>query len=159
VSLVAAVRPDEWNLPLLVHVFGAMLLVGGLAAALLLQASGWRRQEPAAALQQARFGFWTLLLVAFPAWWIMRLGAEWIYARQGWGDAPEEPTWLAIGYVTAEGGGLLLLIGIVLSGIGVRRLRASGAESSTLVRVSTVLVTVAALAYVVAVWAMSGKPG
>jgi hypothetical protein len=158
-TLVAAVRPDGWNLPLFVHVLGAMLLVGGVSTALLLQLTGWRRQEPAAALQQARFAFWTLLVVAFPAWWVMRLGAEWIYARQGWGDAAEEPLWIGIGYITADLGGLLLLLAIVLGGIGVRRLRRTGAGSSTLVRASTVLVTISVLAYVVAVWAMSGKPG
>lgn len=157
-TLAAAVRPDEWNLPLLVHVFGAMVLVGALLAALFIQLVGWHRREPRAALQQARFGFWTLLLVAFPAWWVMRLGAQWIYSRQGWtGD--DEPAWLAIGFVTAEGGGLLLLASIVLSGLGARRLRRSGGEGSTLVRVSTVLVTLAVVAYVVAAWAMSAKPG
>jgi hypothetical protein len=157
-TLLAATRPDEWNLPLFVHVLGAMLLVGALATALLLQLAGWRKQEPAAALHLARLGFWTLLLAAFPAWWIMRLGAEWIYSRQGW-SGQDEPAWIGIGYITADLGGLLLLIGIVLSGLGVRRLRKSGAGSSTLVRVSTVLVTISVLAYVIAVWAMSGKPG
>jgi hypothetical protein len=157
-TVAAAVRPEEWNLPLLVHVFGAMVLVGALLSALLIQLVGWRRREPPAALQQARFGFWTLLLVAFPAWWVMRLGAEWIYSRQGWGGE-DEPAWLGIGFVTADGGGLLLLVSIVLSGLGARRLRRSGGEASTLVRVSTVLVTLAVIAYVVAVWAMSGKPG
>ena len=29
-STIAAIRPDEWNLPLLVHVTGAMVLVGAL---------------------------------------------------------------------------------------------------------------------------------
>ena len=28
--MIAAVRPDDWNLPLLIHVGGAMLLVGSL---------------------------------------------------------------------------------------------------------------------------------
>ncbi len=31
--LVAVIRPDEWNLPLFVHVLGAMLLVGTLLLA------------------------------------------------------------------------------------------------------------------------------
>jgi hypothetical protein len=158
-TVVAAIRPSDWNLPLYVHVLGAMLLVGAVSAALLLQLAGWRRQEPEAALQRARWAFWTLLLVAFPAWWVMRLGAEWIYSRQGWGDAADEPAWLGIGYVAADLGGLLLLLAILLGGLGVRRLRRTAAGASTLARISTVLVTVSVLAYVVAVWAMSGKPG
>ena len=28
-SVLAAIRPDDWNFPLLLHVLGAMLLVGG----------------------------------------------------------------------------------------------------------------------------------
>jgi hypothetical protein len=31
--MLAVVRPDAWNLPLLVHVAGAMLLVGFVAVA------------------------------------------------------------------------------------------------------------------------------
>ena len=27
-SLLAAIRPDDWNIPLFVHVLGAMVLVG-----------------------------------------------------------------------------------------------------------------------------------
>jgi len=157
-SVLAAVRPDEWNLPLFVHVLGAMLLVGALVTALFFQLAGWRRQEPRAALHRARIGFWTLLLVAFPAWFVMRIGAQWIYARQGWDDAPEQPLWIELGFITAELGGLLLLIGILLAGLGARRLRLGGGEASTLARVSTVLVTLAALGSVVAAWAMSAKP-
>ena len=32
-SLLAAVRPDSWNLPLFVHVLGAMVLVGAATTA------------------------------------------------------------------------------------------------------------------------------
>jgi hypothetical protein len=88
----------------------------------------------------------------------MRIGGEWIASKE---DFPEgdEPDWLGIGYATAEGGGLLLLIAIIVTGIGVRRLRRQEAETSALVRVGGVLATLVLIAYVVAVWAMSGKPG
>jgi hypothetical protein len=89
----------------------------------------------------------------------MRIGAEWIYSREGWDDVESEPDWLGIGYVTADLGGLLLLVSIILAGLGARRLARGGGETSTLLRVATVLVTVALVAYVLAVWAMSGKPG
>lgn len=157
-SVLAAVRPGDWNLPLLVHVLGAMVLVGALFTALLLGTFAWRRTDAAAAAAGARFAFWTLLLVAFPAWWAMRIGAGWIYSRQGW-SGDDDPAWIGIGFATAEGGGLLLLLAIVLVGLGARRLRHPDAGTSTLARVSTVLVAVALLAYVVAVWAMSAKPG
>lgn len=157
-SLLAAIRPDDWNFPLLVHVFGAMLLVGGLATALAFQVIGWRRQEPEAAARLGRFAFRTLLFVAFPAWWVMRIGAQWIYTTEDWDSAAEEPTWIGIGWITSEGGGVFLLLGLILAGIGARRLSRSGAGSSALLRISTVLITVSLLMAVVATWAMSGKP-
>ena len=157
-SVLAAIRPDDWNFPLLVHVLGAALLVGGLLTAAVALFLGWRRQPNADATAYARTAFRSLLFVAFPAWWIMRIGAEWIYRREGLDDLPEDPDWLGIGYITAEGGGLLLLVSVILAGIGARRLARRGGESSALVRISTILVTVVLLAYVVAVWAMAGKP-
>jgi hypothetical protein len=157
-SVLAAIRPDDWNFPLLVHVLGAALLVGGLLTAVVALFLGWRRQRNADAAVFGRLAFRSLLFVAFPAWWIMRIGAEWIYSREGWDDVATEPDWLGIGYVTAEGGGLLLLISIILAGLGARRLARGGGETSALLRVATVLVTIVLLAYVVAVWAMAGKP-
>ncbi len=155
--MLAAIRPDDWNLPLLVHVLGAMVLVGGLITALVALSLAWRRQESAAPATFARLGFRTLLFVALPAWFVMRIGAEWIYSKEGFGGG-DEPAWLGIGYVTADLGGLLLLVSIILSGFGVRRLRRGDGDRSVLARIATVLVALALLAYVVAVWAMSAKP-
>jgi len=145
------------NFPLLVHVLGAMLLVGGLLTAVTALFLAWRRGGNADAASFGRLAFRSLLFVAFPAWWIMRIGAEWIYSK-GWDDVKPTPDWIDVGYITAEGGGLLLLISIVLAGLGARRLARSGDETSTLLRVSTVLAMIALVAYVVAVWAMAGKP-
>jgi len=156
--VLAAIRPDDWNFPLLVHVLGAALLVGALLTAVAALFLAWRRQRNADAAFFGRLAFRSLLFVAFPSWWIMRIGAEWIYSREGLDDLPEDPDWLGIGYITAEGGGLLLLVSIILAGLGARRLARSGGETSTLLRVTTVLVTIVLVAYVVAVWAMSGKP-
>ena len=60
--------------------------------------------------------------------------------------------------MTSEAGGLLLLISVILAGLGVRSLKKSGADSSTMIRVSTVLVAIVLVAYLVAMWAMSAKP-
>jgi hypothetical protein len=151
--MLAAIRPDDWNLPLLLHVLGAMLLVGGLTTAVTSFWLGWRRD----AVTLSRLGFWALLAVAFPAWWLMRLAAQWIYDKEGF-SGDEDPGWIGIGYITAEGGGLLLLISIILTGIGVRRMRKGEGSPSTLVRVGAVLATVVLAAYLVAVWAMTAKP-
>jgi hypothetical protein len=154
-SVLAAIRPDDWNFALLLHVLGAMLLVGGLTAAVTSFWLGWRRDTTTL----SRLGFWSLLVVAFPAWWLMRIPGQWIGSKEGFGDGENDPTWLAIGYITAEPGGLLILISIILTGIGVRRMgRAATPTPSVLVRIGTVLVTIVLAAYLVAVWAMSAKP-
>jgi hypothetical protein len=152
-TIVAAIRPDDWDFPLLVHVVGAGLLVGGLVTAVTALLLGWRRDSAF----YSRLGFWVLLLVAFPAWWVMRIGGQWIYSKENF-DEDDEPGWLGIGFVTAEAGLLLLVIALIVTGIGVRRLRRPGAETSVLTRIGAVLATVLLLAYTVAVWAMTAKP-
>jgi hypothetical protein len=152
-SVLAAIRPDDWNFPLLMHVFGAMILVGGLVAAATALLLGWRRDS----LWYSRLGFWTLLLVVFPAWWVMRIGAEWIYSKENF-DEDNEPAWLGIGYSTAEPGLLLILIAIIVTGIGVRRLRRPDANTSALTRIGGVIATLLLIAYTIAVWAMTTKP-
>jgi hypothetical protein len=152
-SMFATIRPDDWNFPLLLHVFGAMLLVGGLVAAVTALVLGWRRDSG----WYSRLGFWSLLAVAFPAWWVMRIAGQWIESKEDFAE-DEEPAWLGIGYITAELGGVLLLLSIVLTGIGMRRLRRPGSETSILVRIGTVLAVVILLAYTVAMWAMTAKP-
>ena len=153
-TILAALRPDDWDFPLLVHVLGAGLLVGGLVTAVTALLLGWRRDSAF----YSRVGFWSLLVVAFPAWWIMRIGAEWIYSKENWDDVEEEPAWLGIGYITADLGGLLLLISIILTGIGMRRLRRGDAEKSVLTQIGGAVSSLALLAYIVAMWAMTAKP-
>src|SRR5688500_14093048 len=150
--MLAAIRPDDWNFPLLLHVLGAMLLVGGLTTAVAALLLGWRRDT----LTLSRLGFWSLLAVAFPSWWLMRLAAQSIYDKEGFGDI--DPTWLELGFLAAEPGGLLLLIAIILPGIGVRRLRRADGGPSLLIRIGAVLTTIVLAVYLVAVWAMTAKP-
>ncbi|HEV3480376.1 MAG TPA: hypothetical protein VG144_13140 [Gaiellaceae bacterium] len=153
-TVLATIRPDDWNFPLLVHLLGAMLLVGGLLAAVTALLLGWRRD----AAPYSRLGFWSLLLIAFPAWWMMRIGGQWIYSKEGFEERDEEPAWIGIGFITAELGGLLLLIAIILTGIGMRRVRRPDVEKSVLVQIGGVLATLVLLAYTLAMWAMTAKP-
>jgi hypothetical protein len=151
-TVLAALRPSDWEFPLFVHVLGAMILVGGLltGAGVLAFARGEARS--------LRLGYWSLLAVALPGWIIMRIGADWIYDEEGWDDLPEddEPGWLGIGYLTADLGGLILLVSLVLGGIGVFRLREG--KGSGWLRATLVLALILLAAYIVTVWAMSGKP-
>jgi hypothetical protein len=152
-TLFATVREDSQNLPLFVHIAGATILVGGLltAATILALARGDARS--------LRLGYWTLLAVSLPGWIIMRIGAEWIYSEQGWDDLPddfEEPAWLVVGYFAADLGGLILLVSLIVGGIGMYRLRAD--KGSGLLRATMILALILLAAYVVAAWAMAGKP-
>jgi hypothetical protein len=152
-SVIAILQRDSGNLPLLVHVVGAMILVGGLVAG--ASALAFARGDA----RMLRLGFWALMLVAFPGWVIMRLGAQWIYSNEGWSKLPSDlvPTWIGIGFALADIGGFVLVITLIVGGIGVRRLKAG--KSARLLKAVLVLSCVLLAAYVVAVWAMAGKPG
>ena len=67
------------------------------------------------------------------------------------------PTWLGIGFVVADWGGLLFLLALALGGVGIYRLR-SGKGGAGLLKATMVISLVLIVAYVVAVWAMTGKP-
>ena len=149
--MLAAIRPDSWNLPLFLHVFGAMVLVGGL---LVTSTAAFVARGDARLL---RIGYLTLLAVCLPGYLVMRVGAEWIYSREGLAEIPDDPLWVGIGYGTADIGGLLLLVALVLGGVGLRRQRAGGGTG--MLRGSLVLSVVLLAAYVVTIWAMGAKPG
>jgi hypothetical protein len=151
-SLLAAIRPDDWNWALLVHVAGALTLVGGLLTA--GAAAALARRDDTGAL--ARLSYVTLAAVALPGFIVMRAGAQWLYDKEGFtGD--DDPVWIGIGYGTSDLGALLLLVALVLGGIGLRRSRRGGGEG--LLRASGVIALVLLALYVVTVWAMAGKPG
>src|SRR6185437_35181 len=65
------IRPDSWNLPLLLHVGGAMALVASVTVAAVALLQGWRTSDPAAASLK-RFGARTLLYAAVPSYFVMR---------------------------------------------------------------------------------------
>ena len=152
-TVVAAIRPDEINLPLFLHVLGAMLLVGTLLAIALATVIAWRRSDDTVGL--TRFSLLTLLAGVVPSYVLMRIGAQWTEAEQ---DYPEdfEPAWLGIGYITADVGALLIVVSIVLSTIGLVKLRrGAGARLGRVVGAISILLL---LAFLVAVWAMTAKP-
>jgi hypothetical protein len=151
-SVLADSRDISLNFPLFVHVLGAMILVGGLltGGSVLAFARGDAKS--------LRLGYWSLLAVALPGWLIMRIGAQWIYTKEHWDDLPQDdqPGWLGIGYLMADLGGIILAVSLIVGGIGVYRLRED--KGSGLLKVTLVLSFVLLAGYVVAVWAMSGKP-
>jgi hypothetical protein len=150
--MVAAIRPDDINIALFVHVLGAMLLVGSLLTVATAALLGWRREGEGVGLM--RFALWGVIVGVLPSYVIMRTGAQWTESREHLGDA--DFTWLDIGYLTADIGALVILVSVVLAILGLRKLRTGGGYS--LGRAAGVLAVVLLAAYVVAVWAMSAKP-
>lgn len=155
-TTVAVIRADEVNLPLFLHVLGAMLLVGMLMAVVAAIVVGWRRRDPAESAALTRFGLRTLLFGVVPAYVLMRVGAHWTEAEEDLPEEVEESAWLGIGYVTADLGALLLLISIVLSIVALLRLRTG--RGLGLGRAIGIISALLLAAYVVAVWAMTVKP-
>jgi hypothetical protein len=151
-TMLATLQQNSGNFPLFIHVAGAMILVGGLVTAAGAGILGWRDTG----VGLLRFSALTLFAVALPGWIVMRLGAEWIYSKESWDKVSDKPAWLDIGFTTADFGGIILLIALVLGGIGVRQARSGG--GTALLRASTVLAALVLVVYIVAVWAMGGKP-
>jgi hypothetical protein len=145
-TLLGAIRPDDFNFPLFLHVLSAMVLFGTVVLAAVSVAGN----------SQAglRLGFRSLLIGAVPAWIAMRLSAQWIASKENLLDeGVDTPAWVDIGFMTSEGSFLFLIAATVCAGIAARRERAGGLRTATVVLVSITIV-----AYVVAVWAMTTKP-
>ena len=109
-TLLAAIRPDDWNLPLFLHVLGAMVLVGSLVLVV-----------TSIAADNLRLGFRTLLIGVIPSWIVMRVAAQWIASKEHVDDIDPTPAWVDIGYSTSEGSFLLLIAATVCAGLSVRR--------------------------------------
>jgi hypothetical protein len=129
-----------------VHVLGAMLLL----ASLVLAFGAFVQARRADSELLGRLGFRALLLGALPAWVIMRVGAQWAYSEGSYEAARVEPGWIGFGFISAEGGLLLLVIATVLAGMGRKRLGLRPWSQG--------LVGVLIALYIVTVFAMSAQP-
>jgi hypothetical protein len=141
-SVLAAIRPDDWNLALFLHILGAMALVGSLVLV-----------ATSIAADNLRLGFRAMWMAVIPSWIVMRVAAQWIASKEHVDDLDPAPAWVDIGYSTSEGSFLLLIAATVCAGIAARRARGGGLRTATLV-----LVAISLVAYVVAIWAMATKP-
>jgi hypothetical protein len=149
-NVLAAIRPDDWNFPLFLHVLGAMTLVGAtLTGASTL---AFARGDP----RLLRLGYWTLLVVGLPGYVLMWAAAHWIYSKEGLDESPIDSAWTTIGFVVAEGGAVFFVASLIVGGIGVRRLGTG--KGAGLLKATMILSLILLAAYVVAVWAMAGKP-
>jgi hypothetical protein len=147
--MIAALRLDSWDFPLFAHVIGAMALFGGVGAIFLLSVAGERM--PAQAVFARRVAFGTLLAVVWPAYIVMRVGAQWIFDKE---DAviTGTPTWIGAGIAVGDGGALVLIGLTVLGWLALRR-------RPSVSRYFAGLAGIYLIALGVAWWAMSAKPG
>jgi hypothetical protein len=152
VTVLASIRPDSINVALLVHVLGAMVMVGALVTAVAAALAGWRDETGVL----SRLSYKTLLYAVLPSYIVMRVGAQWVYSKEHLDDLPDDPTWIGIGFITTDLGAVLLLLALILGGIGLRRSRTGGGQG--LLKASSVIATVLVAAYIVAIWAMGAKP-
>ena len=149
---LAVLRPDDWDFPLLVHVLGAMVVVGSLVVVVSALLLVWRSDDAARQSFLTRFAFRSLLLAVIPSYVVMRIGAQWIESKQDVDDA----AWIGIGYVTSDIGAVLIVAATVLAGIAARMGR-DGA-SSIVSRAAAVISSIVLAGFLVAMWAMTVKP-
>jgi hypothetical protein len=136
--MLAALRPNDLDFPLLLHVGAATILVGSLMTALVMAGSG----------SHSRLTFRALLWAAVPAWIVMNVAAEWLVDKEGLDD---DPTWIGIGYMAADIGALAIIAATIIAGVSARR----GNTTSRWVTGLTAFTIILAL---VAIWAMTTKP-
>ncbi len=144
----------SWDLPLFVHVLGAMLVTASVVVAIAVLVLAWGAEADRRPMF-TRIGFRTLLLAGIPSLIVMRVAAEWVLSESPYDSG--DPTWIGLGFMTSDASVLLLIIATILTGIGQKRLRA-GTGGSGLAKTGTVLVGIVFVLYIVAVWAMTAKP-
>jgi hypothetical protein len=147
-TIVAAIRPDSWNLPLFLHVFGATALFGTTVAIAIVGFASRARSDHAPVL--SRLLLRIFLFGVVPAWILMRVAAQWIDGKE---FPKHEPGWVGAGYIVSEGGGVFLLVVGILAWISTRRDGRGKAALAVPVIASVLLVALG-----VAWFAMSAKP-
>ena len=142
--MLALIRANNVNLPLFLHVFGATILVGAIAATAI--AAG----KSGTSLMLRRVAFRTVLLLVIPAWILMRVAGQWTDSR----SIPDDPGWLGVGFIVSDAGVLVLLLAVIFGWLSVRK-----PDRGWPARTVTALALLYLAALLVAMFAMSAKPG
>jgi hypothetical protein len=153
IAILAAVRPSSWNFVLFIHIAGAMVLVAlSIVAIFAVRNAVKTGDQPA-----TRFAYRVLLWGVLPAWFVMRIGAQLIANKENYNP---EPGWFSYGYSISEGGLLFLIITLVLVGLAARKTKQGiSVTASGGLRTAAVITWLLVVADVVAIWAMTTKPG
>jgi hypothetical protein len=135
------------NAEVFLHVLGAITLFGATASVAVLAFAARGRAEQQLALATA--SFWTLLVLAVPAWIVLLAFGT---AAKNTADFPKDPGWLGIGNGIADLGLLVLLASTFLA-FRWKRAAADGWQVTALAGLMSVYLVLLAVAW----WAMSAK--
>ena len=118
----SAFRPDSWKLPLLIHITGAMILVGGMLGA--AAASRWG----AATWARSSSGTTRSSFVAFPGLVLTKIGATRIWSKESAHSligaafrTRRSSLDRGLGGTALDGGAGLLVLALILGWFGLRR--------------------------------------
>jgi len=145
--VIAFLRPNAWDLPLFLHVLGATVLFGAVGALAIVSFAGLR--VPDHSLMLRRLAFYTTLLLVWPAYIVMRVGAQWIVSKEQLDK--NSPGWVNVGFFVADGGVVVLLALTLLGWLALKRPRLTPWLAG--------LAVLYIVALGVAWFAMSAKPG
>jgi hypothetical protein len=154
--MIAAIRPDDWNLVLFLHLLGAMVMFAALVTAAYYLFAARRDGS----VELTRNGFRCLLYAALPSYLVMRIAAQSIASKEGLEDS--DAAWIGIGYLTSDLGALAIVVATVVTGLAVRRARGTVPGSPMSPRdpaLAAWLTGILVVVYVIAIWAMATKPG
>lgn len=151
-SALAAIRPDDWHLPLFLHVLAAFALVGILVVAASFLFAARRDGSPA----WTRRGYRTLLFAGLPAFLATRISAQWLLSEEGLEDS--EDAWITIGFLATDIGLLALLGATIAAGVAARRAGGRGEPGGRGVAIAAWLATLLVALYAVVIWTMATKP-
>jgi hypothetical protein len=142
--MVAIFQSGSSNLPLFLHVLGATVLVGAVAATVI--ASSKSGTSPLL----RRVAFRTALFLVVPAWLLMRIAGQWTDSKE---DIPGDPSWLGVGFIVGDAGVLILILTVIFGWLSVRK-----PDRGWPARTMTTLASLYLVALLVAMWAMTTKP-
>ena len=144
---VASLCGPTCGVPLFLHVLGATVLFGAVLAVTTLAVAAHRTVVHAALLR--RLAFVLTLVAVWPAYIVMRVGAQWVLSHEGLDGNP--PGWVGVGFAVSDVGIVLLLVLTLLGWLSLRRSRAGTWFAG--------LAALYLVALAVAWFAMSAKPG
>jgi hypothetical protein len=88
--MIASICGPTCGTPLFLHVLGAIALFGGVGTVAVLAVAALRERTQTAMLQRA--AFMTTLLLVWPAYVVMRVGAQWVASNEHLDKNP--PGWV-----------------------------------------------------------------